>query len=131
MAFKSQAFLDRHMKYSDLHIKNVARKEGTEKKPEDALTPPTVSKTPSIDETKALAADTSTKLAEPQIEGKHYKLLYTGSKLFWRTQRSIDVDIYLHIGPHVLEVITFDSNKHKEMSRIYLNYAIVEVITPA
>jgi hypothetical protein len=126
MAFKSAAFLERHLKYSDLHAKYVAKRDGNDKKPEEKAVPP-VPKVPSKDESQPLAADTSTKLAEPQVEGKHFKLLYSGSKLFWRTQKSIDVDIYLHVLTNVLEVITFDSAKHRETARIYLDYSIVQV----
>ena len=60
-----------------------------------------------------------------QIEGAHYKLLYNGSKLFWRTQRTVDFDIYHHILPHAIEVIAFDSEKHKEINRLYLDYEIL------
>lgn len=126
MAFKSPAFLDRHTKYSDLHLKNVERKMNAGKSPEEIAAqlsrqaslaaPPVQPEEPAV-----------TALPEPQLEGTHFKLIYTGSKFFWRTQKSFDVDIYLHVLPHVLEVICFDPAKHKETTRLYLNFAIVEV----
>lgn len=119
MAFKSLAFLDRHVKYSDLHMKNVDRKNKKDEKV------PEVQKMPSLDEEPPVPATMSAKI-EAQVEGTHFKLLYTGSKFFWRTQKNIDIDIYLHVLPHVIEVISFDPVKHKEATRIYLNYVIIQ-----
>jgi hypothetical protein len=126
MAFKSAAFLDRHVKYSDLHVKNVERKERGGKAAEDLSAK--LLKAASIDEERLAseAAELAKLLAEPQTEGKHYKLMYSGSKFFWRTQKNIDVDIYHHILPHVLEVISFDPVKHKEATRLYLNFGIIQ-----
>jgi hypothetical protein len=125
MAFKSAAFLDRHIKYSDLHVKNVERKERGGKAAEDLSAK--LHKAASIDEERLAseAAELARLLSEPQTEGKHYKLMYSGSKFFWRTQKNIDVDIYHHILPHVLEIISFDPVKHKESTRLYLNFTII------
>jgi hypothetical protein len=117
MAFKSDTFLDRHIKFSDLHAKNVKKANGEE-------------------EEKAAAAAEEKKIEMPekkllvkQVEGEHYILLYSGSKFFWRTQDTIDLHIYLHILPNCLEVISYDTNKSKETNRIYLDYGrLVEVI---
>lgn len=73
MAFKSQPFLDRHVKYSDLHTKNVKKAQGIvdpipeEKVVEAAATSPV--KTTELPE----------HLFQKQVEGVHYKLLYSGS----------------------------------------------------
>ena len=115
MAFKTTAFLERHIKYSDLHTKNVEKRKTPTKMNVPLVTP----KTPSTDEEEV----TSPGLVEPQVEGKQYRLLYTGSKIFWRTQRTIDIDIYVHIYPEILEVIAFDPVKYKEITRMYLDYA--------
>ena len=57
-----------------------------------------------------------------QIEGEHYKLLYAGSKMFWRTKDNIDLHIYLHVVPDCIEVIPFDIDRHKELDRLYLGF---------
>ena len=57
-----------------------------------------------------------------QEEGTHYRLLYSGAKLFWRTSTNIDLDIYIHVIAHCVEIIPFDSIKAKELNRIYLDY---------
>lgn len=121
MAFKSLSFLDRHMKYSDLHLKNVERKN---KKDEGQKAVEAIPKMASVEEEQPLPS-VSVKL-QAQTEGTHYKLLYTGSKFFWRTQKNIDIDVYLHVLPNVIEVISFDPVKHKEASRIYLNYSTIQ-----
>lgn len=63
------------------------------------------------------------------------KLIYDGSKFFWRSQVSIDLHMYLHdddetkvhIPNHspVLEVIGYDVHKQKEYMRLYLSYFAV------
>ena len=54
-----------------------------------------------------------------------------GSKFFWRNQRTVVLDLYQHILSQTVEVIAFDSDKHKEMNRVYLDasvlYDIVEI----
>lgn len=112
MAFKSIPFLERHVKYSDVHAKNVKMAE------EEAAGP--------IMKTNALPTTESGKLSPKQVEGEHYKLMYSGSKLFWRTQQQVDLNFYHHILPHTIEVIGYDSTKGKEMERIYLNYTRLE-----
>lgn len=124
MAFKSIPFLERHVKYSDIHIKNVAATSGT---PVDMAiegneaTPP-----PSGFDSKA-------SMKQPkQVEGEHYKLIYSGSKFFWRTQETVDFDIYYHIHPNVVEVVSYEIIKSREMSRMYLNYtAMMDIIAAA
>jgi hypothetical protein len=114
MAFKSDTFLDRHIKFSDLHAKNVKKASGEEEK--------------AAAEEKKIEMPEK-KLLVKQVEGEHYILLYSGSKFFWRTQDTIDLHIYLHILPNCLEVISYDTNKSKETNRIYLDYGrLVEVI---
>ena len=132
MAFKSAAFLERHVKYSDLHVKNVKRKEAEVKAKEG---PTEEEKAEAAESAKiaaeeakvavAAAEDKRKKLAMTQEEGKEYKLLYNGSKFYWRSQKTVDIDMYLHILPQIVEVIAFDPDKHKEVSRIYLRYTII------
>lgn len=64
------------------------------------------------------------------------KMLFDGSKLFWRTQESIELNIYLHDDEKVvhsipdkspvLEVIGFDVSKQKEFQRLYVNFYILQ-----
>ena len=111
MAFKSQDFLDRHMKFSDLHNKNL-------EKSKCAI---------AVDKNPITSTDAGVGMVlQSQVEGVHYKLLYTGSKFFWRTQMNIEIDMYLHLLPYVIEVISFDPIKDHEATRIYLNYYTIQ-----
>jgi hypothetical protein len=75
MIFTTESKLDRHIKYSDLHLKNVQK----QKDAANVVTEPVI---------KSIA---------DQVEGIHYKLLYSGSKFFWRTKVS-----YLLFFPLIL-----------------------------
>eukprot|EP00428_Durinskia_dybowskii_P062089 CAMPEP_0170382588 /NCGR_PEP_ID=MMETSP0117_2-20130122/15028_1 /TAXON_ID=400756 /ORGANISM="Durinskia baltica, Strain CSIRO CS-38" /LENGTH=553 /DNA_ID=CAMNT_0010638247 /DNA_START=56 /DNA_END=1717 /DNA_ORIENTATION=+ len=112
MAFKSNTFLDRHVKYSDLHIKNVQKQKNAAN--------PSVTDIGSVDE--MFPVSQSGKMEAKQVEGKHYRLLYSGSKLFWRTQETIDLNIFHHILPSTIEIVSYDTVKAKEMNRIYCDY---------
>ena len=105
MAFKTPAALDRHTKYSNLHEKNVKQKS------EDAL---------------VAAESPEKKLDIRQEEGKDYRLLYYGSKFFWRTQDNIDLSFYQHNVLHVIEVVPFDVYKNKRMDRLYFDKFLIE-----
>ena len=104
MAFKTEAFLERHIKYSDMHAKAIAKGESSAT---EALVEPKLQK---------------------QEEGVHYKLVYSGSKLFWRTQETIDIDIYHHLVVNVVEVIMFEPIKGKELKRVYLDCGVISLI---
>uniref|UniRef100_A0A7S3H489 Uncharacterized protein n=1 Tax=Spumella elongata TaxID=89044 RepID=A0A7S3H489_9STRA len=111
MAFKSQDFLDRHVKFSDLHAKNLEKAKGVI----------------AVDKNPITSTDAGVGMVQQsQVEGVHYKLLYTGSKFFWRTQMNIEIDMYLHLLPYVIEVISFDPIKDHEATRIYLNYYTIQ-----
>ena len=64
MIFTTESKLDRHIKYSDLHLKNVQK----QKDAANSVNEPVI------------------KSIVDQVEGIHYKLLYSGSKFFWRTK---------------------------------------------
>eukprot|EP01038_Epipyxis_sp_PR26KG_P005734 gene5734-7918_t len=115
MAFKSFAFLDRHVNYSDLHIKNVKQREDDKAKI-------------MAEQLKLLQDALECKFSTQQIEGIHYKLLYAGSKLYWQSSTTVDFHFYHHILSNAIEVTTFDSLKHKELNRIYLDYQIISEI---
>jgi len=78
---------------------------------------------PSIAEGETEEADEDKGLQQKE---KTYKLLYSGSKFFWRTKETIDLHIYLHFASsdeeEVLEMIGYDLNTREELSRLYLSY---------
>jgi len=108
MAFKSLAFLDRHVKYSDVHIKNVNKLASDANQSNEVVD----------------------KLQEKMIqkEGVHYKLLYHGAKLFWKTKDNFIIDIFHHIIPQTIEIVSFCDVRCKEISRIYLDFNIIAKI---
>lgn len=117
MAFKSATFLERHVKYSELHQTNVKKAQG---QPVSVPLPLAVVAKPTTPDEGSKKA--SMPVVSKQVEGQHFKLLYTGSKFFWRTQDNVDLHFYHHILPHTIEVIPYDSTRSKELPRIYLNY---------
>ena len=60
-----------------------------------------------------------------QIEGIHFRLVYSGRKLFWRSQQSVDLEFYLHDRVTCLDVAGIDASNSQELSRIYLDYNIL------
>jgi hypothetical protein len=117
MAFKTPGLLGRHIKYSDLHARTIAKLAAD---PTDKSNPTSVL---DDDKLKDDSAGTAV-LPVKQKEGEHYKLLYYGSKFFWRTSDNIDFSIFLHIISDVIEVVPFDVTKNKEMPRIYLKHDV-------
>lgn len=107
MAFKAPAFLERHIKYSDMHAKSLQKLSNTK------------------DSTDGVQVEAAAALKVKQVEGMHYKLVYSGSKLFWRTQENVDIDIYHHVIPGAIEVVIFNEQKGKEYPRIYLDYNLL------
>lgn len=124
MAFKNKAFLERHVKYSSLHIQNekaakAAKGEHvdeekhhdtnhTDERPSTTPPPPH----PELEESKQ----------PDQEEGRDYRLLYSGSKFYWRTQHTVDFDIYHHFATKTIEIIPHNNTHQKELNRIYVNY---------
>jgi hypothetical protein len=105
MAFKSAAFYDRHCKFSSFHQDNVKLQEQSK---EQALHPKVEIVVP--------------KPMPLQQEGTHFRLLYSGNKLFWRIQLNVDIDIFHHFVAQCIEVVIFNSEQNRELSRIYLDY---------
>ena len=110
MSFPSDTKLERHVKYSDLHAKAIQKER--EKLEQKDIEPVNREDTPAN--------------LKRQEEGVHFKLIYSGSKNFWRTGDNLDIHIYLHILPHTIEVITYDLEKSKEFERLYLDYYLLE-----
>jgi hypothetical protein len=123
MAFKSDSFLQRHVKYSDLHITNAARLKNGE-----AIASAPIASATTIEGTSTATAKISNqsfKNDNNQVEGQHLKLLYIGSKFFWRTKDNIDLHFYHHLLPNTIEIICYDVINSKEISRIYLKYDVL------
>eukprot|EP01039_Chlorochromonas_danica_P008433 gene8434-9298_t len=156
MAFKSVAFLDRHIKFSSLHSDNVKKQAemktaaaaaaATATSPVASATTPngsgggkdsvgttttaTTVPPPSILTSPPKPVTTKEALKVVQEEGTHYRLLYSGSKFYWRSKESVDFDLYHHFLAHAVEVIPFHTGKQKELPRFYLDYeAILEAVS--
>jgi hypothetical protein len=120
MAFQSAVKLDRHVKFSSLHTSAVAKKakkaEADAKKA--ALSP---------EETASAAAAAAEAKVVKQQEGVDYKLMYSGSKYFWRQKSDIEFHMYMHTLSHTVEVIPFEIAKGREMPRVYLDRYSMDV----
>jgi len=106
MAFKSPAFLERHIKFSDIHLRNVAAAESA---------------------AAALLRHQDAVVDAPHkpMEGIDYKLIYSGTKLFWRTREEMDVSIYVHMKLSIVEIISHDLVRNKDFKRIYMNHSVL------
>ena len=107
MAFKSVSLLERHIKYSDIHLKAI------------------VAQTAEAAKTTEQAVVEAPKTLPRQVEGQDYKLLYFGSKFFWRSQDNIDLSFFHHIACSVIEVVPFDVYKNAELERLYFDLYII------
>ena len=114
MAFKSFAALERHVKYSDIHT-------ATLKKLESAKSYDTVG---IVDEVNI--EEKRGKI----VEGRDYKLLYYGSKFFWKCQETIDVYIYHQIMTNCLEIIFYDLQRNKELPRYLIHLILPSLSLP-
>ena len=119
MAFKSQGILDRHNKYSDLHLRTVKRMEEAQAAAllKSAEEPESESMKLHMEQSK-------------QVEGLHYRHLYYGSKFFWRTKDNIDFTFFHHLLADCVEVVPFSVYKNRELKRLYLNMYLVAVRFP-
>jgi hypothetical protein len=106
MAFKSSKALERHEMFSSLHSSVVQKKKD--------------------DYDKSMRKDELEKFEVEQVEGIHYKLLYAGRKLFWKSKESLDLSFYYHFNPNCVEVISFEADTTNEINRTYLSYDVLE-----
>ena len=118
MAFKSTSLLERHNKYSDLHMRTVKKKE---EQAAAALKP----------EADASGEEALQLEQAKQVEGRDYKHLYYGSKFFWRTQDNVDFTFFHHLLADCVEVVAFSVYKNKELNRCYLNMYLIAGRCPA
>jgi hypothetical protein len=49
------------------------------------------------------------------------RVMYTGSKFFWRSKETIDLHMYLHIYEKCVEVIGYHTEGSQELPRLYLS----------
>lgn len=121
MAFRSAAFLERHIKFSELHLKTLEEiKLEQELNSSETGTNPNLSaiRSPSI-------ARLSFRQNQKAVDGVDYRQIYHGVKFYWRTKENIDFDIYFHIKSHLIEVVPYDSVKGKELKRLYFNGDVI------
>ena len=98
ITFEKLFLLERHIKYSDVHAKNVQK-----------MSDPDLSLSEDIE---------SSPVATEESAGSDVQLLFTGHKMFWKSKDNIDLHIYLHVATNCVEVIPFDGDR--ELSRLYL-----------
>lgn len=130
MAFKSQAFLSRHCKYSEMHLNNVKKLEQEGHVATDGAVP-ALSLTPDVPAASEKNPVVGAAPIDKQEEGIHFKLLYSGTKFYWRTQENFDIHIFHHMLAHAIEVIPYDVQKRVELPRLYLNFDDVKEIKKA
>lgn len=127
MAFKSEGLLQRHIKYSELHRKTIALLEeqkaklGSESTSEDGSGDLTV---------RTSTPEVTKRMRESQKEGEDFKLLYYGSKFYWRTQDNIDLSFFHHILCDTIEVVPYDVYKNRALERLYLDMALCKKLVP-
>jgi hypothetical protein len=54
------------------------------------------------------------------------QVIFTGSKVFWRTKNSIDVWILNHRTCRTIEIVTYEPTLRVECTRIYLDAAVLK-----
>eukprot|EP00602_Paraphysomonas_sp_CaronLab_P007717 CAMPEP_0185027064 /NCGR_PEP_ID=MMETSP1103-20130426/11880_1 /TAXON_ID=36769 /ORGANISM="Paraphysomonas bandaiensis, Strain Caron Lab Isolate" /LENGTH=404 /DNA_ID=CAMNT_0027560907 /DNA_START=145 /DNA_END=1359 /DNA_ORIENTATION=- len=100
MVFSTATKLDTHLKYSEVHKKNVmaidAEKEAKEKQSEPK---------PDI---------------LPAISNNRCREIYSGSKFFWRTKKTLEINLFVHFEQKCIEVCAYDNSTGEEYPRIYL-----------
>lgn len=101
MVFPSIQKLNTHTKYSEVHQINLKKLSNPEPQPVEVPKP------------------TGPK-AQEEVSSR-CKLLYSGSKLFWRTQDTYDIHIYLHNNTDCIELIPFEGKRNAEYDRLYFS----------
>lgn len=118
-AFKSEGLLQRHIKYSELHRKTVALLEEQKAQQESNLAAEGGGGGDLIVRTST--PEVTKRMRESQKEGEDFKLLYYGSKFYWRTQDNIDLSFFHHILCDTIEVVPYDVYKNRALERLYLD----------
>lgn len=109
MVFKSDAVLQRHLKYSELHAK---------------LT----NKTPTV--TRKLSAAEELLRVEAHNASLGASMVYSGDKFFWRLQETVLFSLYARSDFNCLEVVSLLSGVNSmELPRLYLDLEVVTMIS--
>jgi hypothetical protein len=59
---------------------------------------------------------------EKPIEIEPYRLIYSGRKIFWRVNASVDFNIYVHPAFNCIEIIGALGTVCTELNRLYLDF---------
>jgi hypothetical protein len=100
MAFSSEAKKENHVKFSTLHASRLAAAAP----PAAALAELTVSDAPAAVPAAATGAAADVTAVAPPL------LIYSGSKLFWRTSTEVQIFLLHHVAAGVIEVLGFSEN---------------------
>lgn len=75
----------------------------------------------------AVSEESEPKPTEPSSlePSSRCRVMYTGTKFFWKTQDNIDIHIYYHIDSKCIEVISYEGKANTELPRIYLNESLL------
>jgi hypothetical protein len=112
MAFSSEAKKENHVKFSSLHASMAA---AAVPPAAAAMAAPTVSDASAAVPAAAAAAADVTAVAPPL-------LIYSGSKLFWRTTTEVQIFLLHHVAAGVIEVLGFSENA-VAMGRLLASHA--------
>ena len=128
MAFQSKSRLDTHIKYSVVHATNVRTfLEKANSRPRgDAFSSDHTDNESGCD-TSSVGGNLDVDIVRGsmvtgQQEGVHFKMLYSGHKLFFRTQETLELRIFLHLIPGTVEITAYDTLRNREVPRLYFQY---------
>lgn len=101
MVFTNPQKLETHIKYSSLHVSNLKK----------------------LQEASEIIVEVPQKPVEPSSlePSARCRVIYTGTKFFWKTQDNIDLHLYYHIDMKCIEVIAYEGKANTELPRLYLN----------
>lgn len=122
MAFQTFTRLDTHIKYSQVHAINV-RSFLEVAQPEDQ----TNTDGESVEDSSVGGSEADTRglrsssMVTGQQEGVHYKMLYSGHKLFFRSQETLEIRIFVHLIAGTVEITAYDTLRNREVPRLYFS----------
>mmetsp|Transcript_9030 Transcript_9030/g.13569 ORF Transcript_9030/g.13569 Transcript_9030/m.13569 type:complete len:434 (+) Transcript_9030:35-1336(+) len=101
IVFSSATKLDTHLKYSEVHKKNMIAlaKEKEDRERLDAPKPEVT----------------------PALSCNRCREVYSGSKFFWRAKKTIEINLFVHFEQKCIEVCAYDNSIGEEYPRIYLD----------
>ena len=121
MAFQTFTRLDTHIKYSQVHAINV-RSFLEVARPEDQTnTDGESGEDCSVGGSEADVGGLRSSMVTGQKEGVHYKMLYSGHKLFFRSQETLEIRIFVHLIAGTVEIIAYDTLRNREVPRLYFS----------